>query len=353
MTVVTIQGAQFLVDGVPANAGRSLRGIALDGLLLNSRMINGAFDDANPDTVGQWAYPDTGVWDANRNTDEFIAAMEQWRADGLDAFTIGIQGGSPQGYSTSQPWDNAGFTADGVMLEAYQQRLARIINRADELGLVVILCLFYHGQDHRLRDEAAIRAAVVDACEWVLANDWRNVLVEIANEVNWHTHYTHEQLKHPRIHELIALAKTVTRDGRRLLVSTSFTAAEPWATPEVLTEADFILLHGNGTPHPDRLREMVEWVRAQPQYRGQPIMFNEDDHFDFEQPTNNLCAALAAGASWGFFDPGSVTVFPPQPTIGDYHRGYQAVPINWTPSTEIKRAFFAALREATPERPAR
>ena len=344
MTTLAIEGASFICNGLPANSGRSLDGIPLDGLLLNSRMINGVFDDANPDTVHMWAYPDTGGWDANRNTDEFIAAMDQWCADGLNAFTLGIQGGSPQGYSTSQPWDNAGFTSDGHLLPTYQERIARIVNRADELGMVVILCLFYHGQDHRFANEDAIRTAVVESCKWVLAQGWQHVLIEIANEVNWHTHYTYELIKHPRIHELIALAKTVERDGRRLLVSSSFTAAEPWATPEVLAEADYLLVHGNGTPYPDRLREMVEWIKAQPDYRGQPIMFNEDDHFDFGLPQNNMKSALAAGASWGFFDPGSVTVFPPQPTIGDYVNGYQAVPINWGVTTETKRGFFEALR---------
>lgn len=350
MTLVTIEENRFCIDGAVANSGRTLRGVRLDGLLLNSRMINGVFDDANAATVHLWAYPDTGTWDADRNTDEFVAAMSQWRADGLDAFTVGIQGGSPQGYSLEQPWDNAGFTPDGRLLAAYKARLTRIIEEADRLGMVVILCLFYHGQDHRLRDEDAIRRAVVDACEWVLECGWQHVLIEIANEVNWHTHYTHPLLKHPRIHELIALAKTVTRGGRRLLVSTSFTAAEPWVTPEVLREADYVLVHGNGTPYPDRLREMVEWIKAQPDWTSKPIMFNEDDHFDFDQPENNMMSALAAGASWGFFDPGSVTVFPPQPTIGDYRRGYQAVPVNWGVSTDTKRAFFDALRSATPAR---
>lgn len=350
MTAVRIGGTQFLVDGEVANRGRSLGAIPLDGLLLNSRMINGVFDDANPDTVHMWAYPDTGVWDADRNTAEFVSAMSQWRADGLDAFTIGIQGGSPQGYSTSQPWDNAGFTADGLLLPGYKARLTRIMEEADRLGMVVILCLFYHGQDHRLRDEDAIRRAVVDACEWVLEQGWTHVLIEIANEVNLEVHYTHPLLKHHRIHELIALAKTVSRGGRRLLVSSSFAALQPWATPEVLTEADYILMHGNGTPHPDRLREMVEWIRSQPEYRGQPIMFNEDDHFDFDQPEHHMLSALSAGASWGYFDPGSVTVFPPTPTIGDYRRGYQAVPINWGVTTPTKQGFFDALRAIRPAR---
>ncbi|HKT56290.1 MAG TPA: hypothetical protein VJR25_05915 [Microbacterium sp.] len=66
MTSIGIEGEAFIVDGRLANAGRTVLGVPVDGLLLNSRMINGMFDDLNPATRGQWAYPDTGVWDAER-----------------------------------------------------------------------------------------------------------------------------------------------------------------------------------------------------------------------------------------------------------------------------------------------
>ena len=42
--------------------------IRLKVLLLNSRMVQGIFDDLNPETAGNWIYPDTKKWDADRNT---------------------------------------------------------------------------------------------------------------------------------------------------------------------------------------------------------------------------------------------------------------------------------------------
>ncbi len=30
-----------------------------------------------------------------------------------------------------------------------------------------------------------------------------------------------------------------------------------------------------------------------------PILFNEDDHFDFDRPENNMMAAVSEYASWG------------------------------------------------------
>src|SRR5512145_732148 len=108
-TAVGIEKDEFLINGSPTYKGRTWKGHRIQGLLMNSRMVQGIYDDLNPDTVSRWKYPDTGKWDAERNTREFIAAMPEWRRHGLLSFTINIQGGSPQGYSQKQPWHNSGF----------------------------------------------------------------------------------------------------------------------------------------------------------------------------------------------------------------------------------------------------
>ena len=61
-----------------------------------------------------------------------------------------FQGGSPQGYSSEQPWHNSAFEADGRLRPDYAARMGRIVERADQLGMVVILGYFYFGQDQRL-----------------------------------------------------------------------------------------------------------------------------------------------------------------------------------------------------------
>src|SRR4051812_7408489 len=94
-TAVSIRGDAFLINGRPTYEGRQYKGSRIEGLLMNSRVVQGIFDDANPDTRARWRYPDTGKWDPERNTREFIAAMPVWRAHGLLAFTINLQGGSP------------------------------------------------------------------------------------------------------------------------------------------------------------------------------------------------------------------------------------------------------------------
>jgi hypothetical protein len=70
-----------------------------------------------------------------------------------------------------------------------------------------------------------------------------------------------------------------------------------------------------------------------------PILFNEDDHFDFDQPRNNMLAAIGEYASWGYFD---------FRMAGEgFDAGYQSVPVNWGISSDRKRAFFAKVREVT------
>jgi hypothetical protein len=88
---------------------------------------------------------------------------------------------------------------------------------------------------------------------------------------------------------------------------------------------------------------MVERTRALPTYRPLPIVFNEDDHFDFDRPVNNLLAAVASYASWGYFDGGEGSGG--HSAAGDYVDGYQNVPVNWAINTPTKRGFFELVRE--------
>jgi hypothetical protein len=342
-TQVEIDGENFLLNGRPTYAGRIWNGQRIEGLLFNTRMVQAIFDDLNPETRGRWVYPDAGVWDAERNTREFLGMLPVYRDHGLLAVTINLQGGSPESYSRSQPWINSAFTETGDLRPDYLDRLGRCLGRLDELGMVAIVGLFYFGQDERLRDEAAVVHGVENAVGWLLDRGSRNVVVEINNECDVPS-YEHEILQPHRVHELIEQAKSMTSNGRRLLVGTSY---EGRSIPgdKVLAASDLALLHGNGVTDLAELGAMVARTRALPSYRPMPIVFNEDDHYDFDRPTNNLLAATAQHASWGYFDAG--------PGAGgstahsDYVEGFQNVPVNWGLSTERKRQFFGLVREIT------
>ena len=331
-TSVSIVDDAFYINGQITYPGRFYEGHRIEGLLINSRMVQGVFDDRNPETINRWVYPDTRKWDAERNTREFLEAMPEWRSYGLLAFTIDLQGGSPEGYSKAQPWHNSGIEADGSLNTAYVERLERIIDRADELGMVVILGYFYFGQDHHLVDEAAVIRATDNITHCILDQGYTNVLVEVNNECN--IRYAHDILKPERVHELIERVKETSRDGQRLLVGTSYGGGTV-SRENVVRASDFLLMHGNGVSDPNRIAEMIRSARDVPGYRPMPILFNEDDHFDFDKPFNNFVAAISEYASWGYFDPGE----------NNYRDGYQSVPVQWGINTPRKQAFFEKVRE--------
>lgn len=331
-THVSVRGDNFYINGQVTFPGRTWNGTSLEGLLPNSRMVQGVFDDFNPETVDKWKYPDTGKWNPERNTNEFINAMPVWRKYGLMAFSINFQGGSPEGYSKSQPWENNAYEPDGTLRPAYAKRMERIIKQADQLGMVVILGMFYFGQDERLDGTEAVINAVDNVVDWIQQNNFANVLIEVANECN-NRKYDQDILKQANIGQLIVRIK---EKAPELLVSTSFNG-NTIPPNKIVAVADYILIHGNGVNNPSRIGEMVEQVRALPSYHPMPIVFNEDDHFDFDKPENNFVAALKAHASWGFFD------FRME---GEgFNEGYQSVPVNWGISSERKKAFFNKLHE--------
>ncbi len=334
-TVVSIEGDQFLINGELTYKGRYWEGNKIEGLLFNSRMVQGIFDDLNPDTRDRFIYPDTKKWDPDRNTNEFVTAMGEWKSYGLLAITLNLQGGSPMGYG-NKDWINSTFDPDGNLRPAYMGRLKKILDEADRLGMVVILGYFYFGQDQHLKDEQAVINAVENITDWILDHNYRNIIIELNNECN--VRYDHEILQPDRIHELIALVQEKVKDGHRLLVSTSYGGGF-LPLPNVVGGADFILLHGNGVDDPLEITALVERTRDVAGYTTKPILFNEDDHFKFEADTNNLVQAVRSYASWGYFD------F--RMKDEGFESGYQSVPVDWGINSDRKKAFFLKIKEIT------
>ena len=333
-TAVSIKKGAFYINGKLTYKGRTWEGNKIEGLLMNSRMVQGVFDDLNPETVNNFIYPDIKKWDANRNTDEFVAAMETWYQHGLLSFTLNLQGGSPVGYGNHN-WVNSTFDEKGNLRPAYMDRLVRILNKADELAMVVILGYFYFGQDQFLENERAIINAADNITDWIIDKGYRNILVEVNNECNVKK-YDHAILKEDRIHELIA---TVQKNSKgKLLVGTSYGGGFV-PLSNVVKISDFILIHGNGVHEPKGIRELVRKTKQVDGFANQPILFNEDDHFDFHADDYNFKAAVELYTSWGYFD---------YRMDGEsFEDGYQSVPVDWGINSPRKKAFFAKLKEIT------
>jgi CubicO group peptidase (beta-lactamase class C family) len=268
-TRVEIDGTRWLINGSPTNPGTPCQ-----GLLMNVRMVNATFEDRRK--------PD---FDAEQNTDEFIAKIADYAALGVNAFTLCLQGGMP-GYEGAE---NSAFLPDGSLRQEYLQRVERVIRACDQHGAVVILGLYYQRQSKVLQDEQAVRSGVVKAVQWVQASRFSNVLIEVANE------YPHNGFVHPVIREhasqasLIRLAKATAPE----LLITSSGYGNGQIAPEVAEACDFLTPHWNGT----KVNEIGQRIASLKRFQ-KPIVCNEDDKTG-ELAVAALQASVENGAGYG------------------------------------------------------
>ncbi|MBN2325579.1 MAG: hypothetical protein JXR73_00395 [Candidatus Omnitrophica bacterium] len=271
-TTIAIQDGQWLLNGALTYPGTPAQ-----GLLMNVRMVNSTFEDRNK----------TG-WDPQENTRLFIQTIPDYAAQGVRAFTLNLQGGMP-GYEGAV---NSAFNPDGSLRQDYMNRMKKVIEACNRFGCAVILGCFYQRQDQILRDEDAVRRALVNAVQWIQKQGFKNIVLEIANEFN-HGGFDHAVLKSPRGQvELIRLAQQTAPE---LLVSTSG-LGDGKMPGSVAEAADFILIHFNGTPV-DKIPERIGVLKK----FGKPIVCNEDDKIG-EQAAQAMEASVHNGASWGYMN---------------------------------------------------
>ncbi len=343
-TKLSIDGEKVLINGEP-----TYRGTSVEGLLFNVRTVNATFDDVLGQVdwwdddgshdenaragYGKWSSPDS----AAANTERFVAALAEYKSHGILAVNLNFQGGNPlrnktwitesHGSAGARPnghrdfYHNSAFGLDGSIDVAYAERIGDVMDACDRLGMVVILQLFYFGQDTVFEEEAGILAATDNAVDYVCKRGYQNVLIDIANEV-MDGHYHHDLLKPGRIHELIHRARRRAQEahGRELLVSTSEAAMlspKQWTDQEIdscFCDADVVLLHGGDNIETGKVgdtSELVEkidhirnceWFRARPR----PIIFNESNgRGAFE-------AAVERGVSFGLHSKNQQTMWPPK-----------------------------------------
>ena len=267
-----------LVDGRWfINGAVTYPGTPSEGLLLNVRMVNSTFEDmAKPE------------FNSDENTARFIAAIPGYVTAGVLAFTLNLQGGMP-GYEGAV---NSAFEADGSLRNRYMDRIEQVIRACDRAGAAVILGCFYQRQDQVLEDEAAVRAAVVNAARWIGERSLANVLLEIANEYR-HRGFDHEIISRPEgMARLIRLARAENPD---LLVSASGMGNGSIDTL-VADAGDFILIHFNSTP----VEDIPSRVHIAKKY-NKAIVCNEDDKVGVEA-VRAMHAAVQAGCSWGYMN---------------------------------------------------
>ena len=319
-TVVSTSGTRWMINGQ-----LTYPGTPAEGTLQVVRAANAIFDDRNPATLPYWKYPDTGVWDPERNVREFLEQMRVWRTYGINAVDVSLMGGKPYPYNgqleqdfgaaatgSNQPQDAIGFTPQGQLLPAYRARAERVIEAADQLDMVVILTVLYWGQVHRLQDLSYEDDAVRNTALWLKDKGYTNVLLEISNEGNAHN-----------AHNLLPVARAAHPDilvGIGMSPVNRFQFNASW-----WTSADWTCLHGNGREDTEIAADIAQ-ARSLSSF---PLCINEDSHWRITQPRFNMLNSLGTGN--GYYD----------------QVGFQSMPIDWSINTADKQAFFNKVKAVT------
>ena len=303
-------------------------------------MVQGIFDDLNPETRGALGLPGHEAWDPERNTREFVAAMAEWRRARPARLHAQPAGRQPRGLlARASPGTTRRSPKTARCGRTTWRALERILDEADRLGMVVILgpLLLRPGRAPARRGGGA-RARWTRRSTWVLDKGYRNVLVEINNECD--VSYDHAILQPARVHELIARVQAARRaaaggcssstsygggtvpgaERRRrrptsscctATASRTRTASPRWSARRARSPAT----------RPSR-SSSTRTTTSTSTSRGTTSWRRTSEH-----------------ASWGFFD---------YRMKGEgFDEGYQSVPVNWGISSARKRGFFTLLREMT------
>jgi hypothetical protein len=267
-------------------------------------------------------------FDPDAHTARVIGALDAYKAHGILAISVSLQGAN-MAYEVASPIRRvrdaklgpgkgtlmSAFRADGSLKKPWLDRALRLARELDRRGMVLNLIYFYAHQDEVFESTAAIDRAVVNATDWIISNNLRNVIIEIANEHDVNA-WDHERYVHNEIGKLIQLARSRFDEKHvrfRLPIGAS-TGGGMRVYDGVRQYADLTIVHGNNQL-PEKKRARVAELMADPAMPG-PIYMNEDDNGRASTPDNlnkelaSCDGVFSAGGSWGYMPWRQLQIFP-------------------------------------------
>jgi len=114
---------------------------------------------------------------SNESTAELVEHLDTFASYGINTVSVFFMG--------SRFGDVKGYTEDGSLNSVYADRMGRIIEAADERGMIILVGCLYWGNskgkwEHWTQAEA--NAAVANTVRWLKEHDYRNVFVDVDNE---------------------------------------------------------------------------------------------------------------------------------------------------------------------------
>jgi hypothetical protein len=342
----------FYIRSSPAeNWQKTYTGVAwrreAQGKLMNIRLAQALFHD-------EWMHEQP--FDPERNTDAVIQALDFYRSHGVLMINVGLQG-APPGYDRAVngvdrensyrygpakgAWVSA-FRRDGALKPAWLARLERLLRATDERGMIVNLVYFHSGQDEQFQTTAAIHNAARNITGWLAAHDFRNVLVDVADEYD---------LPGPQWdfggyipQNIIPLIDEVRERFRRagFVVPIGASSDGRMRYPASLAgQVDVVLLHGNVRTPQEKARRAAELKDL-----ARPVLMTADDN-GRASTLDHLAGDLAScdvffhqAAGWGYLPWVQAQRFPFR-----YLPGPDAAVRDDMPEKERDMAYFRAVLE--------
>lgn len=287
-TNFTMEGDRFLINEKLTYSEFDNCPVKYQGLLMNARFIQGVFDDKS-DVARFQRFGKK--FNAKKNTEELVDSLQEWYDKGLRAITVGFQGGGTCFTIDSNTIENNPYSPDGLEMDGeYLDRMKEIVDAADDMGMLVIVSLFYGAQSRFLKDDRAVMQAVKTASNWLRDQKFSNVIIEIANEHNVEDYKVHPILFDEKgVAQLIRIAQ---RESDGIPVGCSTTGH--YFSYEIGNASDVILIHGNNMSRQMFYNHIKEARSIEP---ARPIVCNEDS-----QALAEMQVALDMGVSWGYYN---------------------------------------------------
>ncbi len=266
------------------------------GKLLMLRLDQGLFDDEWLESAG---------FDPKANTAALIASLDAYKASGVLAVGVSLQGADPRygpdidrrsgaTYGEGKGTLVSAFEKDGSLKSAWLERLELLLRAANEKGLFVCLTYFHPAQDEVLESPEAIVAAARNITRWLIEKGFRNVIIDVATQWDVEAEWDHLSFIPRNIANLI-------RDVRDQFNGAAFSLPIGASTgpglsyPVSLARAcDVVLVSGAGFP-PDqrvrRLRQMNEYER--------PLLVTDQD-IDSADLRAEAQSAFRESSGWAF-----------------------------------------------------
>lgn len=169
----------------------------------NEIKVNGKFFTLNGQPFDMWGVRVASASITEDATTEFIAQLDNYKAHGINSFSVFLQGSSG---ITFDPFNPNGTTIDKGILE----RTIRIIEECDKRDMAVILGIFYQNvKEPKLKDWNSAKRAVKLVAETF--KPYRNVIINIANEQNSEEHLNKGWANVTTVEGIIEMAKIVRK----------------------------------------------------------------------------------------------------------------------------------------------